>query len=56
MITNKLKDAERTCKEREIRFFFKAPPSYEEPEAVTTTSSGDRRRMVSMKLPELPMS
>ncbi|VDM53106.1 unnamed protein product [Angiostrongylus costaricensis] len=36
-----------------MRFLFEAPPPYEETDVATPTSSGERRRMVSMKLPEL---
>uniref|UniRef100_A0A0K0DH50 Uncharacterized protein n=1 Tax=Angiostrongylus cantonensis TaxID=6313 RepID=A0A0K0DH50_ANGCA len=36
-----------------MRFLFEAPPPYEEADVATPTSSDERRRMVSMKLPEL---
>lgn len=36
-------------------FLFEAPPPYEEVDKVATTQSGERRRMVSIKMPDLPV-
>ncbi|EYB90932.1 hypothetical protein Y032_0212g2243 [Ancylostoma ceylanicum] len=36
-------------------FLFEAPPAYDEVDSKASTQSGDRRRMVSIKMPDLPV-